>query len=88
VTTKSKIEEVQFYTDRSKDALLTLIRSVLQNPRISDVERLEALKMMAEHHGQIAEFIAGRILEGERKGMEMAHAKMAPAPKVDPSWDA
>lgn len=88
MTTKSKIEEVQFYTDRSKDALLTFIRSVLQNPRISDVERLEALKMMAEHHGQIAEFIAGRILEGERKGVEMAHANIAPAPKVDPSWDA
>jgi hypothetical protein len=52
------------------------------------VERIEALKMMAEHHGQIAEFIAGRILEGERKGVEMAHAKIAPAPKVDPSWDA
>lgn len=88
MTAKSKIDEVQFYTDRSKDALLTFIRSVLQNPRISDEERLQALKMMAEHHGQIAQFIAGRILEGERKGMEMAHAKIAPAAKVDPSWDA
>ena len=88
MTTKSKIEEVQFYTDRSKDALVTIIRSVVQNPRISDEERLHALKMMAEHHSQIAEFIAGRILEGERKGMEMAHATIAPASKVDPGWDA
>ncbi len=88
MTTKSKIEEVQFYTDRSKDALVTIIRSVVQNPRISDEERLKALKMMAEHHSQIAEFIAGRILEGERKGMEMAHAKIAPEPKVEPGWDA
>lgn len=88
MTAKSKIEEVQFYADRSKDALVTVIRSVIQNPRISDEERLEALRVMAEHHSQIAEFIATRIAEGEKKGMEMAHAKLAPAVKVDPKWDA
>lgn len=71
---RSKIEEVQFYLDRSQDSLLATLRSILTNPRISDDERLQALRMMSAHHQEVFEFIAARIFDGERRGLEMAAA--------------
>lgn len=72
---RSKIEEVQFYLDRSQDSLLAMLRSILTNPRISDDERMHALRMMSAHHQEVFEFIAARILDGERRGLEMAVAR-------------
>lgn len=69
---RSKQEEVQFYLDRSKHALVTVLRSIIENPRIEDGERLDLLEMLAGHHGSIAEFILERIQDGEKK----AHAQL------------
>lgn len=72
---RSKIEEVQFYLDRSQDSLLATLRSILTNPRISDDERLQALRMMSDYHQEVFEFITARILDGEQRGLEMAAAR-------------
>ena len=64
MSSKSKIEEVQFYLDRSLDALITLVRSIVDNPRIPENERFQALCMLAEHHGSITQSIAARISAG------------------------
>lgn len=69
---RSKLSEVQFYLDRSKDALLAVLRSVLANPRLSDDDRVQLLRMLSEHHHQIHELIDGKIQQGERNGIELA----------------
>ncbi len=77
MTNRNKIDEVQFYLDRSQDALLTVLRSVVGNPRLQGDERLNALKMMGDFHHQVAEFIWQKICEGENKGYAMASDAIA-----------
>lgn len=72
VVCHSKLSEVQFYLDRSKDALLAVLRSVLTNPRLSDDDRVQLLRMLSEHHHQIHELLDGKIQQGERNGIELA----------------
>lgn len=74
MNSRPKTEEVQFYLDRSMEALLMVLRSIIDNPRISDGERIESLRMLAGHHGSIADFISERIADGERKGQERRRA--------------
>ncbi len=81
---RSKLSEVQFYLDRSKDSLLATLRSVITNPRLSDDDRMLLLRMMSDHHHQIFELIDSRIEQGERKGMEMAEAQFATRPAAKP----
>ncbi len=71
MSVRSKSEEVQFYLDRSKEALIMVLRSIIDNPRLPNQERLESLRMLVEHHASIASFIAGRITDGENKGREL-----------------
>ncbi len=71
MSSRSKLEEVQFYLDRSKEALIMVLRSVIENPRLDNHQRIEYLKMLADHHGAIAAFIHGRIEDGEKKGREL-----------------
>ncbi len=68
----SKLQEVQFYLDRSQDSLLTVLRSIIGNPRLQADERLTALKMMGDFHHQVADFIWQKICEGESKGYALA----------------
>ncbi len=68
---RTKLNEVQFYLDRSKDSLLATLRSVISNPRLSDEDRMLLLCMMRDHHRQVFELIDSRIMEGERKGTAM-----------------
>jgi hypothetical protein len=75
VSGRSKIEEVQFYLDRSQDALNMVVRSILDNPRIPDLERMMAFRMLAEHHGAIAVFIASRVTEGASQGYAKADSE-------------
>ena len=77
MTNRNKIDEVQFYLDRSQDALLTVLRSIVGNPRLQGDERLNALKMMGDFHHQVAEFIWQKICEGENKGYAMASDAIA-----------
>ncbi len=76
---RTKLNEVQFYLDRSKDSLLATLRSVLTNPRLSDEDRMLLLRMMGDHHRQVFELIDSRIQEGERKGTAMAKAQLLSA---------
>lgn len=68
----SKVAEVQFYLDRSKDAVLSVLRSVLTNPRLADTDRVQLLRLLNDHHRQIHELIDGKIQQGEQNGLEMA----------------
>lgn len=72
---RPKQEEVQFYLDRSKHALVTILRSIIENPRVADDERLDLLRGLADHHGAIADFILARIKDGEQKGRELIKAE-------------
>ena len=69
---RSKQEEVQFYLDRSQEALLTVLRSVIGNPRLGGEEQLEVLRSLGSHHRQISDLIDQRIAQGEKKGYELA----------------
>ena len=51
-TTKS--DEVQFYLDRTIDSALRIMRSILNNPRMSPLEQIDELKRIADFHGSIA----------------------------------
>jgi hypothetical protein len=68
----NKLQEVQFYLDRSQDSLLTVLRSIVGNPRLQGDERLTALKMMGDFHHEVANFIWQKICEGESKGYAQA----------------
>lgn len=68
---RSKEEEVQFYLDRSKEALIMVLRSIIDNPRLASQERIDSLRMLVEHHASIANFIATRITDGQEKGREL-----------------
>lgn len=68
----NKLQEVQFYLDRSQDSLLTVLRSIVGNPRLQGDERLTALKMMGDFHHEVANFIWQKICEGESKGYILA----------------
>lgn len=72
MVSRSKEEEVRFYTDRSQEALLTVLKSVMYNPRLADSERFEALKLIEQHHRMIADFMLQRVSDGEQKGYQMA----------------
>ena len=74
MVSRSKAEEVRFYSDRSQEALITVIKSIMYNPRLNDAERIDTLRAIEEHHRMIADFIQQRICDGERKGYEMAGA--------------
>ena len=71
MSSRSKSEEVQFYLDRSKEALIMVLRSIIENPRFTNQERIEWLRTLAQHHAAIADFIATRIADGEDKGREL-----------------
>jgi hypothetical protein len=78
VSSRSKIEEVQFYLDRNKEAVITLIQSILQNPRLDDHERFAAMRALGEHHRVIADFVCGCLEAGQQKGYAIeaqSHAK-------------
>ncbi len=72
MTNRSKIDEVQFYLDRSQDSLLAVLRSIVGNPRLQGDERLNALKMMGDFHHEVANFIWQKICEGENRGYALA----------------
>lgn len=72
MTHSKKLQEVQFYLDRSQDSLLLVLRSIVGNPRLQADERLTALKMMGDFHHEVANFIWQKICEGESKGYALA----------------
>ena len=72
----SKLNEVQFYLDRSKDSLLSTLRSVITNPRLSDADCMVLLRMMSDHHLAVHQLISGRIEQGEQNGLAMAQAQL------------
>jgi hypothetical protein len=75
VSGRSKAEEVQFYLDRSKEALIVVLRSIIENPRLANQERIDSLRMLAEHHASIADFIVTRIADGEKKGRDLQNMR-------------
>jgi hypothetical protein len=77
VLNRSKESEVQFYLDRSKEAMLSLLRSIIGNPRLTEAEQFKYLYDIAQHHGAIAELIANRLCEGEQKGLQLAAQAVA-----------
>ena len=74
--TSSKQNEVQFYLDRSREAVVTILRSIISNPRLSDEERFSALKQIAGHHNDITELVGSRLTAGEQKGYSLAGVKI------------
>ena len=78
VASRSKVDEVQFYLDRNKEAVVNLIHSIIQNPRLSDHERFVTLRALGEHHRVIAEFVFGCLGGGVTKGYEMQAQALAP----------
>jgi hypothetical protein len=78
VQSRSKEQEVQFYLDRSQEALVTVLRSIIGNPRLSGDEQFHILRMLEQHHKQIAELIGQRLTDGERRGYELAGVPVPP----------
>jgi hypothetical protein len=72
VQSRSKEQEVQFYLDRSQEALITVLRSIIGNPRMSSEEQFRILRTLEQHHRQIADLIGQRLTDGERQGYELA----------------
>ncbi len=74
---RSKDDEIQFYLDRSKESIVTVLRSVLGNPRLSDVEQFKILATIADHHRSIAATIDDRLRAGEETGLRLAEKALA-----------
>ena len=66
-----KQSEVQFYLDRSKEAFITILRSIVENPRLSPEESFRYLKEIHEQHSLIASFVQQKVIDGQSKGYEM-----------------
>jgi hypothetical protein len=69
---RSKIEEVQFYLDRSQECCIAVLRSILTNPRLPEQDKFECLRLIAEHHQMVGSFVAQQLDDGERKGYALA----------------
>ena len=72
MNSRSKEDEVQFYLDRSKESVITILKSVISNPRLEEAERFAALRMLTEHHQAIADLLKQRLEQGEQRGYELA----------------
>lgn len=72
-----KVQEVQFYLDRSKESLITTLKSILGNPRLSLEEQVSYMRMMSDHHRDIFEFIEQKLDSGKQQGRAMAEAVIA-----------
>jgi hypothetical protein len=66
------VEDVQFHLDRSQEAVLTLLRSILSNPRLAPEEQFVALKAIGSHYRTVAELVEGKLREGEKRGLQLA----------------
>ncbi len=69
---RSKIEEVQFYLDRSQECLVAVLRSIITNPRLPEEDKFHSLKMLAEHHHAVATFVSEQLRAGELDGYKRA----------------
>jgi len=49
-----KNAEVQFYLDRTIDAAVKIMKSIVHNPRLTTEEQIGALRRIADFHGSIA----------------------------------
>lgn len=76
--TSSLQDTVQFYLDRSRESVVTILRSIILNPRLTDEERLSALKQIVGHHNDITELVSARLAAGEAKGLSLAGVKINP----------
>jgi len=54
VEDERKNAEIQFYTDRTIDSLIKIVRSIVDNPMLSADDRIEALLRIANLHGSIS----------------------------------
>jgi hypothetical protein len=61
VKDKQKSQEVQFYLDRSIDSAVMIMRSILENPRLSVADRIDALSQIANHHSSLALMLQTRL---------------------------
>jgi hypothetical protein len=67
-----KFDEVQFYLDRSKESVITLIKSIIGNPRLPDEVQYASLHLIADHHAAVAELIEAKLRAGEEAGLALA----------------
>ncbi len=65
-------QDVQFHLDRSKESVVSLLRSILSNPRLSPEDQFAALKAIGAHHRAISELVESKLSEGERRGLQLA----------------
>jgi hypothetical protein len=56
-----KLKEVQFHLDRIRESSLQMIRSIVDNPRLSQLEQIKYLHQIATEHAEIASSIACRF---------------------------
>ena len=68
---RTKLEEVQFYLDRSQEAFITVLKSITDNPRLSAEERINYLRAIFNHHTAFSTFIEETVLNGKRRGYDM-----------------
>jgi len=72
VVASRKDQEVQFYLDRSKESVITILKSIVDNPRLSDSEQFQAMHTLASHHFAIAQLIQEKLNNGEQRGYDLA----------------
>lgn len=59
----NKSEKVEFYLDRSKEAAVRIVHSLITDPSISQADVLRLIKEIADHHDTIAAFIFDKLGE-------------------------
>ena len=64
---EQKEQEVEFYLDRSREAAITIIKSVASDPRLREEEAMKMLFSIAKQHRQICELIESCWIQAEKK---------------------
>lgn len=60
-TWSEREEQVRFHYDRARESSVRLIKSIVNNPRLSAEEQLDLLVRIAEGHKAISDFITTRV---------------------------
>lgn len=60
-----KEKEIHFHVDRSTEAATTLLKSIVENPRLDAEQQFSLLVKLARHHQDIVAQIGGSMIAGQ-----------------------
>ena len=74
-----KSDEIRFYLDRTVDAAVMIIKSIVDNPRIPTQDQIQALRHIADMHGSLS-LEMQKCIHGQTVSLSLkTHAEKCPS---------